>query len=155
LRGSPPSGRERTSENERLSLTHYVDHYLAQVKAGFAKDGNTPGAMWLDFIAALEPRVRVAEPLPSGISRSLRCFDRCCLDDPHAEMVLVVDGQVIGGTTFDRELQWTSWGPAGQSARHLTRLSAEVVQLEAGPRGRRARAGWPAASAPGLRRQCP
>jgi hypothetical protein len=130
------SHRERTPETGRLSVAHYVDRYVKRIKAGFVKDGRTPTAMWLDFVSNLEPRVRIAEPLPSGVSRRLRCFDRCCLDDSHAEMVLIVGGRVVGGTRFEPELRWTSWGPAGESPGHLTRLAAEVVQLKAGGRSK-------------------
>jgi hypothetical protein len=109
------SHRERTPDEERLSVVHYVDYYLGKVKANCATAGVTAAAMWRQHIASLDPVVAVGEPLPSGVRRCLRCFGLCCLDNPHAEMVLLVDGQVIGGTTFDPEQRWSWWGPAGDS----------------------------------------
>jgi hypothetical protein len=115
-----------------MSLAAHVERYIQQVKAQAAPH-TTPATLWAQHVNRLDPPIHVAQPQPSGVSRQLRCYDPCCLDNPHAEMVLTVKGQIIGGTTFDRRNQWSSWGPAGDSPGHPTRSAAEVVQLNAHP----------------------
>jgi hypothetical protein len=122
--------RERTPEGQALLLGDFIERYIDRVKAE-AESGTTPAALWSEHALRLDPPMEVAETMPSGVSRRLRCFDPCCRGNPHAEMVLLVKGQIIGGTTFDRRTQWSSWGPAGDSPGHPTRCAAEGVQLNA------------------------
>ena len=118
--------RERTPERQRMSLAAFVERYIERVRAD-AGPGATPAVLWREHVSRLDPSIEVAEPEASGVSRHLRCYDPCCLDNPHAEMVLVVHEQIIGGTSFDRRGQWSSWGPAGDSSGHPTRSAAEVA----------------------------
>ena len=122
--------RERMPDDQVMPLSAYVEHYIDRVKAE-AAPGTASAALWREHVSRLDPPVQVAEAQPSGVRRRLRCYDPCCLDNPHAEMVLVVQDEIIGGTTFDRRNQWSSWGPAGDSSGHPTRAAAEVVQLNA------------------------
>lgn len=52
-----------------------------------------------------------------------------------ADMRLIVDGEVIGGTYYcpadyiPARRRWASFGPAGLSMRHATRAAAEQAQL--------------------------
>ena len=122
--------RERTPDDQLVSLDAFVDNFIERVKAE-APD-SSPATLWREYANRLDVAAEViAEPHAPGISRHLQCYEPCCLDDPHADMVLVVHGRVIGGTTFDRRKQWSSWGPAGESSGHPTRSVAEVVQLNA------------------------
>jgi len=102
---------------------------VSQVEAADA-DASSPTVVWATHIERLDTvRVPLDRP-PSGVSRRLRCTDSCCLDDPHAKMDLLVDGQVIGGTRYGQDEQWVSWGPAGRSTGHSTRSEAEIAQLD-------------------------
>src|SRR2546421_7811897 len=81
--------RERTPDDQRISLAGYVERYIQRVKAE-AEPGLAPAEVWTELVNRLDPPVCVAAPLASGVSRRLHCYDWCCLDNPHAEMVLVV-----------------------------------------------------------------
>jgi hypothetical protein len=123
--------RERTRLHRPMDIARYVERYVDQVETELAELSDSPALLWDEYLARLEPEFTVIVSTPSGISRRLRCFDDCCIDDPHAEMRLLVGGEEIGGTWFDPDQQWISWGPAGESTHHPTRSAAEAVQLDA------------------------
>jgi hypothetical protein len=122
---------ERHPEPEKIPLTRFVAHYVTIIEANMLGRSGTRSAAWKEHATTVEPGVVVRAPTPSGVSRKLLCFEPCCLDNPHAEMRLIVHGHDIGGTQFDRDEGWRSYGPAGVSGGHPTRSAAEIAQLNA------------------------
>jgi hypothetical protein len=105
------SHRERTPQNP-MGVAQFVDEYVNQVEATAEGDTRSRAEVWADHIARLDTTI-----VP---------FD----DNPHADMTLLVDEQVIGGSRYDPDEQWMSWGPAGKSSGHSSRSAAELVQLD-------------------------
>lgn len=123
------SHRERTP-NSPMNVAQFVDHYISQVEGVADADPFSRATKWEQHIERLDTVTVNHERAPSGVSRRLRCLDPCCIDDPHADMALLIDGQLVGGTRYNQDEQWVSWGPAGKSTGHRTRSDAEVVQLD-------------------------
>ena len=119
------SHRERTPHP--VSVAQFVDDYVSQVEAAEAEA--SPAEVWANHIERLDTVLVPLDRPPSGVSRRLRCTDSCCIDNPHADMDLLVGGEVIGGTRYEPDAQWVSWGPAGRSTGHSTRSEAEIAQL--------------------------
>lgn len=123
--------RERTPEAQIMPVARFVAHYITIVEANSLGRNGTRVAAWKEHAAAIEPGIIVSAPTHSGVSRKLLCFQPCCLDNPHAEMRLSLHGKDIGGTRFDHDEGWTSYGQCGVSTGHRTRSDAEVAQLKA------------------------
>lgn len=119
--------RERTPRP--VSVAQFVDDYVSQIEAAGA-DASSPAEAWANHIERLDTVTVPLDRPPSGVSRRLSCTDSCCIDDPHAKMDILVERQVIGGTRYDQDEQWVSWGPAGRSTGHSTRSEAEIAQLD-------------------------
>lgn len=123
--------RERTPDAQVMPLDRFVAHYITMVEANSLERNGILAGVWEEHAATIEPGIVVSAPSHSGVSRKLVCFEPCCLDNPHAEMHLALHGKDIGGTRFDRDKGWASFGPSGLSAAHTTRSDAEVAQLNA------------------------
>lgn len=121
--------RERTPDVQVLPPARFVAHYIAMIEADSLGRNGTLAAVWKEHAAGIEPGNIVSAPNHSGVNRKLVCFEPCCLDNPHAEMRLTLHGKDIGGTRFDRDGGWASYGPSGVSTGHATRSDAEVAQL--------------------------